>query len=136
MLPGIGFVYIGPEFRHTQVYLLVPEYSQPVPLGEGNQARKDIGRGTPPPALLKDGDDLLFPELLEDPVRRLLWDPRLLVKLRRSEKDRSSKGILCSKSYLAGEDGGFTDQLATVIGACGAVQIVLEPPGVFSPAPG
>ena len=42
------------------------------------------------------------------------------------------EGYFChSKSHLAGEDGGFADQLATVIGVCGMVQVMLEPLGVF-----
>ena len=53
-------------FSYTQPGLQVSEYLQPVSLGDGDQARKNVGRGTPSPALGDDGDDLLFPELLED----------------------------------------------------------------------
>jgi len=65
LIPTNAVVGIGSGFGYTQIYLLVSEYSQPFPLGDGDQAWEDIRRGTAPASLLKDGDDLLFPELLE-----------------------------------------------------------------------
>ena len=49
LVPTNYFVGIGSGFGYTQNDLLVPEYSQPIPLSDGEQAKKEIGHGTPLP---------------------------------------------------------------------------------------
>jgi len=57
--------------------------------------------------------------------------PVTCARLSPSRIKRRSKDNFWSQPHLAGENSGFVDQIAAVIGVGEVVQVVLEPPGVI-----